>query len=221
MTGARGHASVALLLLGLPGARLFGDWLDDFEAPKELVEDQPGQRVGPSSSGGLLVFFFGPAGAGKSTLAAAWCETRQYAVQIQLDEIRSLIVSGLADPQGDLPLVSEQYETAAEACCALARVFLAAGYDVAVDDVGSPGGFERDWRPHLHGIRWRLVVMRPDVETVLSRNQGRAKDVRPDIVRQQHVDAGAWPEAITVDTTGLSVPKSLQLVLGVLERGGD
>ncbi len=185
------------------------------------MADQAGQRVGPSRSGGLLVFFFGPAGAGKSTLAAAWCESRKYAVQIQLDEIRSLIVSGLADPQGNSPLVSDQYETAAEACCALARVYLAAGYDVAIDDVGSPDGFEREWQPHLNEIQWRVVVVRPDVETVLSRNQGRAKDVRPDIVRQQHVDAGAWPEAITVDTTGLSVSESLQLVLAVLERGGD
>ncbi len=83
------------------------------------MQAQAGQRFGPARSGGLLVFFFGPAGSGKSTLAAAWCKTKQSAVQIQLDEVRSLIVSGRADSQGDSPQVGEQYRTAAEECCAL------------------------------------------------------------------------------------------------------
>jgi ribosomal protein S18 acetylase RimI-like enzyme len=53
---------------------------------------------------GRMVMFTGPAGAGKTTLARAWCATRQRAVHVELDEVRHLIVSGLEDPQAPSPL---------------------------------------------------------------------------------------------------------------------
>src|SRR5438132_6373942 len=67
----------------------------------------------------LLVLFGGPAGAGKSTLAAAWCATRQRAVHIELDEVRHLIVAGRADPQQPGELAAEQYDLAVAGCLAL------------------------------------------------------------------------------------------------------
>ena len=87
--------------------------------------------------------FTGPAGAGKSTLARAWCATRPRAVHVELDEVRHLIVSGLAEPQDAGALQAEQYGTSVAACCALAREFVAAGYDVADDDAVDPETFER------------------------------------------------------------------------------
>lgn len=48
---------------------------------------------------GLLVLFGGPAGAGKSTPARAWCAAQARAVHIGLDRVREMIVGGRADPQ--------------------------------------------------------------------------------------------------------------------------
>ena len=45
----------------------------------------------------VLLLVGGPAGAGKSTVATAWCHTRQRAVRIDLDEVRDLIIAGQAD----------------------------------------------------------------------------------------------------------------------------
>jgi chloramphenicol 3-O-phosphotransferase len=165
---------------------------------------------------GVLVFFFGPAGAGKSTLAREWCRIWERAAQIGLDDVRSMIVSGLADPQSGSPVVAEQYETAAQACCALARTFLSAGYDVTVDDAETPHGFKEHWEPHLTGLRWKVVVIRPDLQTTLRRNDGRTKNVRTDIIRRQHADAAQWPVELTVDTTGLTVAESLRRVEQIL-----
>lgn len=42
----------------------------------------------------MLLLVGGPAGAGKSTLARAWCAAPARAAHVQLDEVRHLIVAG-------------------------------------------------------------------------------------------------------------------------------
>jgi predicted kinase len=156
-----------------------------------------------------MVMFTGPAGAGKSTLARAWCATRPRAVHVELDEVRHLIVSGLADPQAPGPLQAEQYDASVAACCALVREFVESGYDVAVDDAVDPEGFERHWSPRLGDVACSVVVVRPSLEAVLERGAGRPKRVRPGLVREQHAAASRWPARRTIDTTGQSVEESL------------
>jgi hypothetical protein len=46
-----------------------------------------------------VLLWAGPAGAGKSTLARAWCHTRPVAAHVQLDSVRELLVQGLVDPR--------------------------------------------------------------------------------------------------------------------------
>jgi len=154
--------------------------------------------------------FTGPAGAGKSTIARAWCATRSRAVHVQLDEVRYLIVSGLADPEVPGALQAEQYDTSVAACCALVREFLGSGYDVAVDDAVDPETFERHWSPRLGGIEHSVVVVRPSLEAVLERGAARHKRVRAGLVRQQHAAASRWQSRRTIDTTGQSVEESLE-----------
>src|ERR1039458_9611210 len=47
----------------------------------------------------IVLLLAGPAGAGKSTLAPAWCHTRLVAAHVQLDTVRNLLVQGPVDPQ--------------------------------------------------------------------------------------------------------------------------
>ena len=160
----------------------------------------------------VLLLLGGPAGAGKSTLARAWCLSRANAAHVQLDEVRHLIVAGHADPQRPGPLQSDQYTLSVRASLALARTFFEGGYDVAVDDVLEPAGFERDWRPLLHGLNWRIVIVLPVLEEVLRRSRAREKRVLEAHTRAQHAACAAWPAAHRIDTTGLTVEESLALV---------
>jgi predicted kinase len=161
---------------------------------------------------GKTVLFGGPAGAGKSTLARAWCAARPKAVHVELDAVRSLIVSGLADPQREGDLQAEQYELSVAATCDVARAFTRGGYDVAIDDVLEPDAFERSWRPRLRDLDWRLVVVVPSLAETLARSSSRRKRVLEQHTREQHRRCSGWPPRLRVDTTGLSVAASLELV---------
>ncbi len=174
--------------------------------------------MGGRTRPGLLLLFGGPAGGGKSTLAAAWCATRPRAVHIQLDRVRELIVSGRAEPQQGGALQSEQYELSVAACCSLARVFVEAGYDVAVDDVLPPPAFEAHWRPALDGLSWRTVIVVPSLEETLQRSHARGKRVLEEIIRRQHEASLEWPEGQRIDTTGLTVEASMALVQEALRQ---
>lgn len=157
-----------------------------------------------------MVMFTGPAGAGKSTLARAWCATRPRAVHVELDEVRHLIVSGLVDPQVPGAFQAEHYDTSVAACCALMRAFVGSGYDVAVDDAVDPEIFGAQWSPRLGGIDCSVVVVRPSLGAVLERGAARHKRVRPGLVRQQYAAASRWPKRRTIDTAGQSVEESLE-----------
>lgn len=165
---------------------------------------------------GLVVLFGGPAGAGKSTLANAWCATRERAAHIQLDRVREMIVAGLANPQQPGSLQSEQYELSVSTSCALARSFVEAGYDVAVDDVLPPPAFETIWRPKLQGLDWRLAIVVPSLDETLRRALARTKRVDEAIIRRQHEASLQWPERYRIDTTGAGVEESLGLVAELL-----
>jgi predicted kinase len=166
---------------------------------------------------GLLALFGGPAGAGKSTLARAWCATRQRAVHIELDRVRELIVAGRADPQQPGALQGEQYRLSVRACLALARTYLDSGYDVAIDDVIDPIAFERDWRPLVEGLMWRIIIVLPTLEETLARSRAREKRVLERHTRDQHAASLGWPASVCVDTTRQSVAESLRLVQSILD----
>jgi predicted kinase len=160
---------------------------------------------------GLVVLFGGPAGAGKSTLARAWCESRPRAVHIELDAVRSLIVGGFVDPQEPGAEQSRQYEAAVRACCALARSYIASGFDVALDDVLTPEAFEARWRRELVGLRWQVLIILPSLDEVLRRSRRREKRVEEDVIAEQHAMSLNWPAETCLDTTGLSIDESLAL----------
>jgi chloramphenicol 3-O-phosphotransferase len=167
----------------------------------------------------IVALFGGPAGAGKTTLAAAWCSQRERAVHIELDDVRSLIVSGLADPQDPSALLqARQYDTSVDACCALARVFAHAGYDIAIGDVLEPKPFERLWRPRIEGLDWRLLIVLPSLDETLARSRLRTKRVLERHTRDQHAALSRWPITYRVDTTGLTVEESIDRVVDRIDR---
>jgi predicted kinase len=166
----------------------------------------------------VLLLIGGPAGVGKSTLAKLWCGSRDRAVHIELDEVRGMIASGLADPQGaKTRLQAEQYALAVEASVALARVFLSAGYDVVIDDTLEPAAYSRYWRPLLTDEPHGIVILTAGLDETLGRSGARAKAVLEIHTEQQHASVSGWDRAVILDTSRQIPAQSLRSLGRLLE----
>ncbi len=162
-----------------------------------------------------MLLLAGPAGAGKSTLARAWCRARARAAHVQLDDVRSLVVSGFVDPRDtDHPDQPAQWRASVAASCALVRSFAEDGIDVAVDDVLEPDAVGA-WLAGLDGLDVRLVVVLPPLDVVLARGAARDKHVPEHLVRRQHADCSGWDRSRVIDTVGQSVAESLAALLAL------
>ncbi|WP_051794509.1 AAA family ATPase [Streptomyces sp. NRRL S-87] len=145
------------------------------------VPHAPGGPVGTGHTT-LAVLLIGPAGAGKTTVARHWANSRPVpTAHISLDDVREWVCSGFADPQAGWNDHSEaQYRLARRTCGFAARNFLANGISCIVDDAVFPdrpvvglGGWKRHVGPAL-----LPVVLLPGLEVVLERNAERSGNRR-------------------------------------------
>ncbi|MFJ2649355.1 AAA family ATPase [Streptomyces sp. NPDC087420] len=144
----------------------------------------PAPLPGDSGTGvaTLAVLLIGPAGAGKTTVARHWAQSRRVpTAHISLDDVREWVCSGFADPQSGWNDHSEaQYRLARRTCGFAARNFLANGISCILDDAVFPdrpvvglGGWKRHVGPGL-----LPVVLLPGLEIVLERNAERSGNRR-------------------------------------------
>ncbi|MCD9143258.1 ATP-binding protein [Streptomyces albireticuli] len=130
----------------------------------------------------VAVLLIGAAGAGKTTVARHWADTRRVpTAHISLDDVREWVRSGFADPRSGWNDHSEaQYRLARRTCGFAARNFLANGISCILDDAVFPdrpvvglGGWKRHVGPGL-----LPVVLLPGLEVVLERNAERSGNRR-------------------------------------------
>ncbi|MEU8552126.1 AAA family ATPase [Streptomyces roseoverticillatus] len=142
----------------------------------------PGMPPADPAHAAVAVILIGPAGAGKTTVARHWADTRRVpTAHISLDDVREWVRSGFADPQSGWNDHSEaQYRLARRTCGFAARNFLANGISCILDDAVFPdrpavglGGWKRHVGPGL-----LPVVLLPGLEVVLERNAERSGNRR-------------------------------------------
>ncbi|MEV5380161.1 hypothetical protein B7P34_11555 [Streptosporangium nondiastaticum] len=142
----------------------------------------PGMPPADPAHAAVAVILIGPAGAGKTTVARHWADTRRVpTAHISLDDVREWVRSGFADPRSGWNDHSEaQYRLARRTCGFAARNFLANGISCILDDAVFPdrpavglGGWKRHVGPGL-----LPVVLLPGLEVVLERNAERTGNRR-------------------------------------------
>ncbi|MFJ9851053.1 Pro-rich N-terminal domain-containing protein [Streptomyces sp. NPDC101150] len=151
-------------------------------APVALPDPPAGAAAQDSAHATVAVLLIGPAGAGKTSVARHWADSRRVpTAHISLDDVREWVRSGFADPQKGWNDNSEaQYRLARRTCGFAARNFLANGISCILDDAVFPdrpvvglGGWKRHVGPGLLPI-----VLLPGLEIVLERNARRSGNRR-------------------------------------------
>lgn len=174
----------------------------------------------------LAVLLIGPAGAGKTTVAKYWAQSRRVpTAHISLDDVREWVCSGFADPQAGWNDHSEaQYRLARRTCGFAARNFLANNISCIVDDAVFPdrpvvglGGWKRHVGPGL-----LPVVLLPGLEIVLERNAKRSGNRRlsdEEVARIHGRMAGWYGSGLPIiDNSQYDVPTTARLLDETLAR---
>ena len=169
----------------------------------------------------------GPAGAGKTVAASAWAETRTYpCAHASLDEVRSMVKSGYADPrQGWNRECREQLVLARGSIAMLARRFRDSGMRCVVDDAVFPEWIESDyagWKRELDGLSHQLVVLLPTLEATLARDKERpsSRQVGHDLVETIYEMMTSWrnQDVLIVDNSTLSVDDTVHAIDHAIAR---
>ncbi|MEV1024630.1 Pro-rich N-terminal domain-containing protein [Streptomyces sp. NPDC050264] len=195
-------------------------------APVAVPSPPPAQAPADPAGTILAVLLIGPAGAGKTSVAKHWAESRRVpTAHISLDDVREWVRSGFADPQTGWNDNSEaQYRLARRTCGFAARNFLANGISCVLDDAVFPdrpvvglGGWKRHVGPGL-----LPVVLLPGLEIVLERNAQRSGNRRltdEEVARIHGRMAGWYGSGLPIiDNSQLDVAATAQVLDEVLAR---
>ncbi|MFI1202264.1 ATP-binding protein [Streptomyces sp. BHT-5-2] len=165
-----------------PPAQHSGDITGHIQLPPGAPVPLPSNATPDPAHAAVAVLLIGPAGAGKTSVARHWADTRRVpTAHISLDDVREWVRAGFADPQSGWNDNSEaQYRLARRTCGFAARNFLANGISCILDDAVFPdrpvvglGGWKRHVGPGLLPI-----VLLPGLEVVLERNARRTGNRR-------------------------------------------
>ena len=171
-----------------------------------------------------IIVVSGIQGAGKSTVARSLAERFERGVHIEADALQRMIVSGgqwpgeAGEPAGE---AARQLRLRLHNACLLARSFHAAGFTAVVDDIIIGERFD-DLREELAGLAFRLVVLAPDVATVIARDEARENTVGEEWARylddeQRRTMAG---NGMWVDNSSQTPAETVDEVMSRLDDEG-
>lgn len=171
----------------------------------------------------------GPPAVGKSTTAHALAARYPKSIHIPVDDLREMVVSGLALPGTEWsPGLIEQLALARESAVQMALAYHAAGFAVTVDDFWDPHSRLEEYAAlgrHPDAIR---VLLLPDLETAEARNRKRSGPGQDNayiaegiqaVYRSLAGEVGALEQAgwFVADTSGQDIES---VVAQILQRAG-
>lgn len=161
----------------------------------------------------------GPAGAGKSTTCEEFAKSGDgmWAL-IEQDHIRQFVKAGFKNPAKP-PWTDEtqtQWDVSIDICGDMARRYQQRDINCIIDCFATLDSFDK-WDKGFESVDYKIIVLLPDVEVALARNNQRSGDAKllESQVREHHEWLAAWHDderARVIDTSKLSVQGVVQAI---------
>jgi adenylate kinase family enzyme len=153
-----------------------------------------------------IFLLVGSPASGKSTVARALAKKYARSVHIPVDDVRSMVVSGVVHPSANwTPELVEQLRLARQSVVAMALNYQQAKFVVIIDDFWDPNSQMKEYEALWKFQEFTPVLLYPALEQAKTRNHGR---LEPGTFRN-YIDEG-------IDT----VYKSLHSAVKNLEEKG-
>lgn len=116
----------------------------------------------------------GAPGVGKSTVSKALAGRFAKSIHIPVDDIRSMVVSGIQQPSSQWGAgLIEQLEAARASVCAMALRYRSVGFTITVDDFWDPNSLLAEYQELLATPQSYKILLYPSRETAMARNVAR------------------------------------------------
>lgn len=171
-----------------------------------------------------LVVITGQLSAGKSTVARAVLDRFTRGYHVDVDGIREMVTSGVASPLEWTEETSRQFTLAIRGSAALARVYLDAGFAVAIEGGLDPELVEAALDEHSLRDRMTGIVLRPRLEVALDRNRNRRTksfdtSILEDAMRQLDADVARdadRPGWHAIDNSDESIEQTVERIVSLV-----
>lgn len=178
----------------------------------------------------IFIIVGGPA-VGKSSTSRCLAARFPSSVHIPVDDVRSMVVSGLVHPAANwTPELVKQLSLARESTVNIAQVYNLAGFVVVIDDFWDANSKLEEYQELTYYAYTHKVILYPSQDAAHERNRKRADSA----TTQQYLDEGirqtyqslkdALPELeadewLVLDTTRLSIEETVDRILEWAETG--
>lgn len=172
---------------------------------------------------GPVFVISGVPGTGKSSVSAALVQRFPRGIHIPIDQIRSWVLSGYADPTRPWNDETEsQFWIARKGAARMARSYSEASFAVAIDDVLWPNEVEEIFAPVLGDRPLHRIFLYASLEVTLSRNATRTNKnfdtaALDETIRMLHarvdLSPNRWPGWLLLDTSTLTLEQTVDAIL--------
>lgn len=184
--------------------------------------DAPERRISLST----VVFITGPPGSGKSTVGRLVAEHFPKGLHLQVDQLREMMVSGIALPPRMTDETVLQFQLARSTATHMAQLYASEGVDVVIDDVCVPDELVDQYAALFANPLVHRVLLMPTLgaltERVIARGGPFAEffvEYAPTIYGYvERLPLDGW---LVLDTSDWTVEQTVQEVLSRIGATGS